>query len=80
MSPKHRLLFALLMSLVLSFLMTAWVTWLNLGLIEGFVEKWMAAFIVAWPAAALISLLFGPWVQRLTGWMLSRRPRTPDRA
>ncbi|WP_375056473.1 DUF2798 domain-containing protein [Zobellella sp. DQSA1] len=76
MSPKHRLLFALLMSLVLSFLMTAWVTWLNLGLIEGFVEKWMSAFIVAWPAAALISLLFGPWVQRLTGWMMSRRSRT----
>lgn len=76
MSLKHRLLFALLMSLVLSFLMTAWVTWLNLGLIEGFFEKWMAAFIVAWPAAALISLLFGPWAQRLTGWMLSRQSCT----
>ena len=51
---KQRLLFSVLMSLVLSFLMSCWVTWVNLGLSEVFVERWMNAFVLAWPAAAII--------------------------
>ena len=62
---KHRLVFAVLMSLVLTFFMSAWVTFINIGLIDDFVENWMSAWFLAWPAAGIISFAFGPKVQRL---------------
>ncbi len=61
---SQRLIFAILMSLVLSFLMTFFVTWLNLGFAPDFVSRWMLAFRVAWPSAAVISFLFGPVVMK----------------
>lgn len=70
MTPKFRFCFAALMSLILSFLMTAWVTWINLGFIQGFVGYWLRAFVIAWPAAAIISYVFGPWVQRVVKVLL----------
>lgn len=66
MSVKYRLMFSLFMSLVLSFLMTGWVTWINLGFVEGFPWRWGTAFVTAWPAAALIAFAFGPTVHRIT--------------
>jgi len=63
---KQRLVFSVLMSFVLSFLMTLWVTWINLGLVDGFAGYWFQAFLLAWPTAALISFATAPSVQRLT--------------
>ncbi|WP_108261953.1 DUF2798 domain-containing protein [Mangrovicoccus ximenensis] len=77
----HRLIFAVMMSLVLSFLMTFFVTWLNLGFVPDFASRWMTAFRVAWPTAAAISFLFGPAVTkaslRLDAMLATRtaRPR-----
>ncbi|WP_172328680.1 DUF2798 domain-containing protein [Mangrovicoccus sp. HB161399] len=59
---SQRLIFAVMMSLVLSFLMTFFVTWLNLGFVPDFIARWAAAFRVAWPSATVISFLFGPLV------------------
>lgn len=72
MTPKYRFTFSLLMSLVLSFLMTAWVTWINLGFAEGFLWKWGTAFATAWPAAAIISFVFGPKIHQLTNRLLDQ--------
>ncbi|PKM05009.1 MAG: hypothetical protein CVV16_02360 [Gammaproteobacteria bacterium HGW-Gammaproteobacteria-6] len=74
MSRNYRLVFSLLMSLSLSFLMTAWVTWINLGFVDGFIWKWGAAFITAWPAAAVIAFAFGPFIHQMTTVILSKRP------
>ncbi|WP_104398511.1 DUF2798 domain-containing protein [Vibrio penaeicida] len=63
---KHRIIFGLLMSLVLSSMMTLWVTWLNLGFQEHFFTSWRTAFLLAWPAAAAISIALGPTIQTLT--------------
>ncbi|VEB40421.1 Protein of uncharacterised function (DUF2798) [Chromobacterium violaceum] len=46
---RQRLLFSLLMSAAMSFLMTAWVCWLNLGLRPDFIGRWLHAFASAWP-------------------------------
>ncbi|OZG70775.1 hypothetical protein BTA51_24660 [Hahella sp. CCB-MM4] len=73
MTLQYRLIFALFMSLALSILMTAWVTWINLGLVDGFIFKWGTAFITAWPAAAVISFLVGPRVHLLTTWTISKK-------
>ncbi len=63
---KQRLIFAFLMSFILSLLMTAWITLINLGLSEAFYTQWFTAFLLAWPAAALIAFVCGPEVQKLT--------------
>ncbi len=72
MSLIHRLVFSLFMSLALSIPMSGWVTWLNLGLHPDFLRYWGQAFLAAWPAAAFISFLLGPQVQRLTGLVVQR--------
>jgi len=67
---KHRILFTFIMSFILSFLMTLWVTYLNLGLSSDFTSYWGRAFVLAWPAAAIISFLFAPFALKLTNKIL----------
>lgn len=66
MSVRYRCVFALIMSLLLCFLMTAWVTWINLGWQDDYFRQWLRAFITAWPVAALVAFAFGPSAHRLT--------------
>lgn len=61
---KQRLVFAILMSFILTFLMSAWVTFINVGMIDGFLNRWMTAWFLAWPTAGLISFACGPQVHR----------------
>lgn len=63
---RFRLVFGLLMSLVMSVLMTCWVTYINLGMGPNFAMQWGRAFLMAWPAAFLIAFSFGPLLQRVT--------------
>lgn len=62
---KQRLIFSIMMSFILSLLMTCWITWINLGWSSEFFGLWFKAFVLAWPAAGLISFTFGPKVQSL---------------
>lgn len=57
MSWKLRLFNTAVMSMLLSLLMTLWVTWINLGAVGGFVTHWLRAWILAWPAAFFCVLL-----------------------
>ncbi|MEO9654102.1 DUF2798 domain-containing protein [Marinomonas sp.] len=69
---KFRLYFAVLMSCVLSFLMSGWITFINIGLADNFLTAWMAAWCLAWPAAAFIAFLFGPSVQKLAHYLVNK--------
>ncbi|WP_293267832.1 DUF2798 domain-containing protein [Neptunomonas sp.] len=62
---KQRIIFAVMMSFLLSFFMTCWVTWINLGWTENFLTHWLHAFILAWPAAGLISFFIGPGIYKM---------------
>lgn len=62
----QRILFAGLMSLHLSSLVSAWVTWINLGFIEPFFSYWIHAFMAAWPVAAVIAFITGPEIHKLS--------------
>ncbi|WLQ17122.1 DUF2798 domain-containing protein [Hahella aquimaris] len=66
MSVKFRFFYSLTMSLALSFLMSAWVTFLNLGLQRDFTAHWMHAFLLAWPTAFTIAFAMGPTVNKIT--------------
>lgn len=63
---KHKILFTVIMSFILSSMMTCWITYINLGFSENFFAQWENAFILAWPAAGIISFLFVPFAQKLT--------------
>ena len=62
---KHRFIFAILMSFVLTFFMSAWVTFINVGLIDNFIHFWMSAWLLAWPAAGVISFISAPRIHKL---------------
>lgn len=63
---KHRIVFAVLMSFTLSLFMSAWITYMNIGLPSDFVSFWMHAWVLAWPAAGIISFIAGPFINKLS--------------
>lgn len=71
---KHRLISTTLMSFGLSFFMSCWVTYLNLGWSSAFFAQWMTAFRLAWPAAAVTAFFLGPVVTRATHFLARRLP------
>jgi len=73
MPAKAALIQPVLMAAVMAFLMTALVTYLNLGFPPDYLRRWMAAFAIAWPAAAVAAYIAIPIARSLTGrivaWM-----------
>ncbi|QJR79702.1 DUF2798 domain-containing protein [Alteromonas pelagimontana] len=68
---KHRVVFAVMISLILTFFMSAWVTFLNVGIIENFFELWMHAWFLAWPAAGIISFVCAPRLHSLAHQLIN---------
>ena len=57
---KIHFIFTLAFSFMMSFLLSAWVTFVNLGLSDTFMQSWLTAFINAWPAAFLVAFTVAP--------------------
>ncbi|MGX9713155.1 DUF2798 domain-containing protein [Janthinobacterium lividum] len=72
---RLRCVFAFLMSLVMTLLMSAWVTWLNIGLQADFLPRWRHAFFAAWPVAFCAVMLFAPRVQVISRNIVARLAR-----
>jgi hypothetical protein len=53
------------MSCVMAFIVTAFVTWSNTGMSEGYTGRWMHAFFLAWPIAMVCIMLFAHRVRAL---------------
>ncbi len=68
----QRLVFTGLFSLCLSCLMSAWVTFINLGFSADFFFQWGIAYLNAWPAAFVASLFLRHPITRLTDTIVSR--------
>ena len=66
--PKH--IQPVFMAGIMAFLMTGFVTWLNLGLPADFVPRWMHAFVIAWPLATCAAFVAIPISAKLTGKIL----------
>ncbi|MGL4727308.1 MAG: DUF2798 domain-containing protein [Bosea sp. (in: a-proteobacteria)] len=66
MEGKARFIFPVLMAGVMALLMTALVTFLNLGLPSNFLSLWMRAFVIAWPCAAMAAFIAIPLARRAT--------------
>ncbi|MBO1924709.1 DUF2798 domain-containing protein [Thiomicrorhabdus sp. 6S3-12] len=69
--PKYQhIVFGFFMALLMSFLMSAVVSIINIGIPENFLgiwfHAWWTAFIVAFPTVLLVS----PLVKRITGLLI----------
>ncbi|MDO9600113.1 MAG: DUF2798 domain-containing protein [Azoarcus sp.] len=66
MKLKPQYIQPVIMAGIMAFLMTGFITWLNLGIPANFLFLWARAFIIAWPLAALAAYIAIPVAQRLT--------------
>jgi hypothetical protein len=67
MGDKAKFIFPILITGMIVFVVSAVVTWANIGLHADFVKRWLSAFVLGWPAAALTAFLAIPPVRRLAG-------------
>ncbi|ENW78894.1 hypothetical protein F909_03211 [Acinetobacter sp. ANC 3929] len=67
------LLFPLILSGMMSFLISGITTLKAVGLIDNFFSMWMSAWAVAWMFAFPSVLVCAPIAQRLAGWILKKR-------
>lgn len=58
-------LFALIMGTVMSFIMSFIITFINLGFIDGFLLKWLEAFVKAAICAIPIITIVAPRVRKI---------------
>ncbi len=72
MQDKARFIQPVVMSGFMAFIMTAAVTYMNIGWEADFVTHWLHAFAVAWPMAALAAGLALPLSQRITRAIVTR--------
>ncbi|NOU51257.1 DUF2798 domain-containing protein [Pseudoalteromonas sp. JBTF-M23] len=62
----QKLIFTLLLSLCLSFMVSGWVTYINLGLVTDFASRWTQAFCNAWPASFTAAYLLSSPISVIT--------------
>ncbi|CAN1540241.1 Protein of unknown function DUF2798 [Rhabdaerophilaceae bacterium] len=72
MQGKARFIFPFFLSCIMAFLMTGFVTWLNLGFPVDYVARWLRAWIIAWPLAYLSALIAAPFASAATKIVLKR--------
>lgn len=72
MQDKARFIQPIVMSGFMAFMMTAVITYMNIGWVSDFGARWLHAFAVAWPLAALAAFIALPVSQRITRAILLR--------
>ncbi|MGO2073697.1 MAG: DUF2798 domain-containing protein [Pseudoalteromonas sp.] len=60
------------MSFILTLFMSAWVTYINIGLVKNFTGHWLSAWLLAWPAAGIISFIFAPRIHKISQQITER--------
>jgi hypothetical protein len=66
MEGKARFIFPILATAVIVFVVSAVVTFVNIGFRADFVRRWLSAFIVGWPVASVAAYVALPFVSRAT--------------
>jgi cation transport ATPase len=75
MDGKAKIIFPVLMASIMAFMMTAVITWANLGFVPDFPVRWMKAFAIAWPCAIGAIFIATPIARRATGLIVGRLER-----
>lgn len=76
LSPKY--VGPVVMAAMMAFIMTGFVTWLNLGWTPDFFGNWARAFVFAWPIASMAAFLALPIAPKITMWIVRQVNGHPD--
>lgn len=66
MQGKARYIQPVFVAGIMAFLMTAVITFINLGLPPDFLARWLLAFGIAWPLAVVAAFIAIPVSRRVT--------------
>jgi hypothetical protein len=66
MEGKARFIFPVLATAIIVFVASAAVTYANIGLHPDFVRRWLVAFCVGWPVAAVTAYFALPLARKVT--------------
>jgi hypothetical protein len=70
LQDKARFIQPVFVAAIMAFLMTAVITFINLGMPPDFFRRWMIAFSVAWPFATGAAFIAIPISKRATAWLI----------
>ncbi len=71
MEGKAKIIFPILATGIVVFIASAAVTFVNLGFHPDYVRRWLFAFSVGWPVAALTAFVAFPLVRRATAALVT---------
>ena len=66
MDGKARFVFPIVITAIIVFIVSAVVTFFNIGLRPDFVPRWLSAFLVSWPLAAATAFFALPFARAMT--------------
>ena len=66
MEGKARLVFPVVITGIIVFVVSAVVTFFNIGFRADFVRRWLSAFLVGWPVAAVAAFFAIPFARNVT--------------
>jgi Protein of unknown function (DUF2798) len=71
MDGKARFIFPVTMAFFMALMMTAVVTFMNLGFPPNYISQWMKAFAVAWPLASAVAFVAVPLARHITARIIA---------
>ena len=66
MEGKARFIFPIVITAIIVFVVSAVVTFFNIGLRVDFVPRWLSAFLVGWPVASVTAFFTIPFARMVT--------------
>jgi hypothetical protein len=72
MTGKARFIFPVVMAFMMAFLVSAVITFVNLGFAPDFLSRWLRAFLIAWPSAAVVAFFALPLARGVTMAIVKR--------
>jgi cytochrome b subunit of formate dehydrogenase len=66
MDGKAKYIFPVIITAIIVFVVSGVVTWTNIGFRFDFVGRWLSAFAVGWPVAAVTAFVVIPFARRAT--------------
>jgi hypothetical protein len=66
MQGNAKFIFPVIISALIVFVVSAVVTFANIGLRADFIPRWLKAFMTGWPVAAVLAFFAIPYARRLT--------------
>lgn len=66
MQGKAKFIFPILITAIVVFIVSAFITLFNIGLRPDFVPRWLSAFLLGWPVAAVTAVIAMPFVNAAT--------------